>query len=393
MVTYLIALIIIFADPIFFCVLKLAGLKAESGLLQYEFIGIFIVSVIYFIIICSKKKISYNSLMLIFLTILTGIIYFTTSFIYEYENTLYISEFLRWGSICIPSVLIGILCNREKDKVCINSLLPYFIITLSSIISYVGITESLKNVNLIHDDSGLIYQNISYYMAFLWGCSSYWLFFSKSHKPLYIKYLIYFFIILQTITCIVSGGRGGGVLLATNFFITLLYYSHQRNYSLIRTVVVGVIIITSLILIIRIFDLNNLLGYQRIYNISEVDNRSYLYIQAWNFFKESMIIGSGLGSVFYKLNAYSHNFILDLLLETGIIGVLLFFLILIKSSVNLLYSCKQNSNYIFFLFVLSYFVIDHLFSGYWFVSQHFWFIIAISFSNPFTLYERDTIID
>lgn len=105
-----------------------------------------------------------------------------------------------------------------------------------------------------------------------------------------------------------------------------------------------------------------------------------------NFFKENYVIGVGLGgtSQFLKkyksilIDGHMHNVIINMLLELGIIGGLLYIIILLK----ILLILKKNLNYKAFILVIPFFIVLMLqYMGYDNdIVIYFSFILLISYS-------------
>ena len=100
--------------------------------------------------------------------------------------------------------------------------------------------------------------------------------------------------------------------------------------------------------------------------------------------KEYGYLGCGLGGVFYNVGIYSHNIILDLLLELGVIGVTLFIILLLYllKRANTLRKISISYNFIIVNFI--YFLVKSTFSGYWFSNQYFWFVAVFLLSVDVT---------
>lgn len=389
-------LLILLAEPIFYSYLSLNNIEVESGMMKYEFIGIFVLSMYQLVCFLIKDKLTGSNKRVISFTVLMGLLYASTgAFKYE-RNDLYWSEFLRWGSICISAVIVGIRLGYSRDFKYINRLLPFFTITLTIVIAmvYKRFFDSMKT-GIIHDESGLMYHNISYYMAYLFGLNLYWQFFVRKHVSFIGSVFnlgIFLSMLLEVIVCLMSGGRGGAVLLYV-YAVLASYFLFRMNGKRLLLMIVGFIVFYYIVSYFAdYFNIWDSAGFNRIKNLTEHDNRSYVYIPAMNLIRETQAMGLGLGGVFYGLGFYSHNIILDLLIEIGFWGTVVFVIYMLRLFNKLHKLCRYNSYYNFLVIVLLYFIVMHMFSGYWFVNQGFWFVSSVVFSIRYQQKQRSRII-
>lgn len=376
-------LISLFSEELFYGFLSVRDMQIESGMLQKLYIPIAIIS--YFILIrdfCHNKFKDRIIRFCLFLVLIIIMMYIT-SLIYETENSNHISSILYFGSICVACSVVGMhlatnLCFAKIDK-----LLPLFLFPIGLIVGSFGLITAAKGMIARGDESALDYQILSYYMAEVFIYSGYYLFFSsqistRTHRLL--KYPLYALMLFSAMVSVASGGRGGFVFLivAAIFMLYLLY--KRGNMSKKKVVMVLFFSVSTFVIMSIFFNLGDTEGLSRITNtLTEDEVRSELYKTAVKSFEDSMIIGHGLGSVWWEVGYYSHNMLLDILVEGGIIGALIVFFSLYNTAMIFYKDSRYYSGLIFLLFVMSEVMVHTLFSGYWLNSHRLWLLLGFAF--------------
>lgn len=379
-------LLILLAEPIFYSYLSLNEIEAESGMMKYEFIGIFALSMLQFLRFLIKDKFNIHNKRVLLLSIIMGLLYaYTGAFQYQL-NEQYWGELLRWGAICIPAVIVGMRLGYSRDFKYINSLIPFFTIVLTIVIAMVfkKFNDSMEE-GIIHDESGLNYQNISYYMAFLFGINSYWQLYVDK-KTIWmgniLRLILFVAMLAEAIVCLMSGGRGAAILLGI-YVAFALFHVIMINRKHRKLVLLSVILfVYAFFYFADYYSMWEASGYERIMAMAEYDNRTKVYLPAMELIRQTQAMGTGLGSVFYQLGFYSHNMFLDLLIEVGFLGTIVFCMFLIRLCYKMYGYYQCDSNFYFLIVIFLHFFTLHMFSGYWFVSQGFWFVSSVVFSMP-----------
>ena len=180
------------------------------------------------------------------------------------------------------------------------------------------------------------------------------------------KYLV---IIIAFVYMVFSGSKGPvfSLIIALGY-VLWIRQNGKLNYK--RIIFIGVFstFFFSLLINSNTFE-NSLVSNRFLDNTGSYDSRLDQYelvlngIQNFNFFE--WFIGKGLGSyaiLAYKtdIRIYPHNLTLELLYETGIIGLLIFFIIVIMPIFKLTKLDKQGRYY---LAVLIYYFINAQFTG------------------------------
>lgn len=147
----------------------------------------------------------------------------------------------------------------------------------------------------------------------------------------------------------ISGSRGPLLALSV---VVLLYLLKLKHMSLAFKILTTILFSVATLGVFKSnFFLRSHDGVETAFG-----DRAELITKAYQFFLENMLLGSGLGS-FSNVSylGHPHNIILELLAETGIIGLILFMVLI-------LIGLTKRSNEFFWLSLI-YIMINSLFSG------------------------------
>lgn len=380
------SLFTIFAEQIFHCYLSIIGVTSESGMLQYVFIAVFGGAMFLLIYDNFHKVVGYKSRRILLSLLVILFLYIMTSGFYGAANPRYYSTILRYGSICVGGAIIGMHIAKFPCFRQIDSLLPMFIMPFGLVIGTLGLQAAAVG-EILQDESGLRYQNVSYYMSEMYAYSAYYVFFSSARHTYIgkcLKYPMLGMMLFCAAICLLSGGRGAFVFIIT---VTLLILYLLRKVGRMTGIQVVFLVIVGLCVFALIavkMDIFNSVGFDRIANhLSDDDIRDSLRQRALEIFFGSPIFGHGIGSIWMTLGFYSHNMFLDLLVEGGLILVLIVFRILYLIVKRLFILAKSDYSYIFFLLVFSKTFLVTMFSGYWISAYQLWLIFGFVMVMPF----------
>lgn len=381
------ALFVIFSDELFHCFFIINGSSSVgSGIKAY--MAIFVSLVVYTLLLKDifVKRLNYNSFFLLLLLFSLFFLYYLTQFFYPpcaMQND-YIAHLLLFGSMCVPAGYVGMRLSRKLYNEMILTLLPLFIIFVSLAIGVAQYFILLEGKLLDSDNAVLNYQQASYYFAYCFSFGIFYLFFVTKKKSLLGKIIVIMTvltILLTALGCATSGGRGGFVYLG--FILIFLIYRIVKHYRKAR-IKIGICLILMIILLLSLlsyYDISDSRGFIRITESATDGGRFYFQHKALNAFKESPLIGNGLGSIWWTVGFYSHNIITDLLAETGLVGTLLMLFLLIKQFYIL---NKRSFVSNFDLFILLIFLgvgTQSLFSGYWFAMPNYFLAFGYTFGS------------
>ena len=396
----ILTLVVIFADEIFYGYMAFTETSVESGMKAKMAMAIAAVS--YFLLLSDALRgyFSFRNFrqfaalgILMFLYVITGTIYTPA-------NANYTAYLLTYGAYCIPAAYFGMRLARNYDSAYINKTLPYFIIPLTLIIGST-MSSSVSDKAILSDGaSGLNYQTVSYFMSYFYAYCVYFCFFSgASRNGLYGK-IVYFTMLLtmfaSALFCLFGGGRGAFVHVAfiTLFLIWSLYGSYKKHRGRITLILAAIVLV--FVFLSEKYGVWDSAGVLRVMgHLMDDDSRRGLWKVALNYFSQSPIYGWGVGSIWWTVGFYSHNFVTDLLAETGIIGTIIVVKIICSIFVRLYTLFKIDKSIIFIFLVFLGALVSVTFSGYWIASHNlffaFGFVYAIKWEKNKTQ-SRPTIV-
>lgn len=387
--------------PIFGCFLYLTGIDSEHG--QYQPIAIAL-SAIGWCFFGSEyiwgkntlpRKVKWTFLYLI----LFGLVYLGVRMLYLHSSylpfklitatkkgvtSLSMSFFLRWASLGVVSYVTGILLVKKDRLSLVSRCIPYFTIPLTIVLSaatYLGAATYRA------DDGtyGFNYQNVSYYHAAFMCYNAYYVFFHKSSSVWERLLMIAAAVcMLSNVAYALSGGGRGAFLLLLLTIVYVIYKKGLTGESKVRSLLMIMIAIGGFLLIADKLEIWDSRGFYRVSHMIEIDSggRNELRGFARATMEEYHYMGSGLGSVWYTIGYYSHNVIQDIVLELGILGLLVFLLLMYKTYKKLIKYSKIEHRYQFVI-MNSFNLLVLLFSGYWISDLVLWLTwgCAISMSS------------
>lgn len=379
-------LLVIFLSEICSCTQILTGITDESTVEHVW--AIILASITYTMLsvdLMNGKLTKRDKQVLLFLLV-TLVLYYLTSFFYSKIHPRHFSYLLVYISESIPAAYIGMRFARSGyfDKV--NNLLPFFIIPMALLIGSIGIRYASMGERVENDDSGLNYQTLSYYMAFSYSYSAYYVFLKQQSKGLFMavsRVMMLFIMLYCGMVCLVSGGRGAFVfIIFISMIFSCIYLRNSRNHR-IRKVTVLILIGAIVFWLINHFDVMESAGMQRVMDrLTEDSQREMLYHRAYETFMMSPILGNGVGSVWWTVGFYSHNMILDFLSEVGLFGTVIVIIILAKTAQKLYTLSKMDYLFLFFLIVMIGALVRLMFSSYWVSSIKLFFVCSLTYCLP-----------
>ena len=375
-----------FFHPIFHAYLSLRGVEQGSGQKQYFNIVISIIAWLLFLhyYLLGKEKITKHHLRVFICAVIVGVCYLLTGQIHSGSSHGYQASLLGWGSIGLSGLLAGMMIMNKRRIIEVSKLIPFFSILTTVVIT--SFTYVAGEIVRSGNEFGWDYQIISYYMADCFLLNAYYLIFFKDkpknifQKALNIAVVITMFV--NAFQAYYAGGRGGAIL-QTFALIYIIWYLRKNKYiSVIHLAFITVFFVVGFMYIANRMDLMGSEGYGRLTDFSSLNNdgRVELYNSAFYYWKSSPIFGYGIGSIWYTVGYYSHNFFTDVLAEGGMIGFLLMMILLYKALVRLYIFSKLDKNFVLVMFYSFTGLIMLLFSAYWFDNEQFWFLMGAAWS-------------
>lgn len=380
----LFALFVIFSDELFHCFFVLGGSSSlGSGIKAYMAIFIAIISYTLLFIDIVTNRLHKSSFKLLLVLLVLLLLYYSTQFIYPIGSMYndYKAHLLLYGSMCIPASYVGMRLSKRAYDEEILKLLPLLVILITLAVGLAQYTMLASGKILDKDNAVLNYQQASYYFAYSFSFGVFYLFFHTKENVVesgrFIRIIIALALPISILGCLSSGGRGGFLYLAV--ISVFLFYRIFRNNRKTRVWLLIIIIlgIVSVSYLFNYLGISDSQGFTRITESATSDaGRNDFHRLALNAFKESPIIGNGLGSIWWTVGFYSHNIFTDLLADTGILGTLLMFVVLVKSLIILNKRSYVSSFDFFILLIFMGVGFQSLFSGYWFAMPNYFLVFG-----------------
>ena len=380
---------IVFFDNIYNTILSVSGIYDNSGQMKYLCIGIFAIALFLYLpkYVLANLSIRRAHIKLYIWTAIIISLYCLSGLIYSGMPQEYTSSLLRVGSSCFAASLCGLMLSDSDDGAdYLTMLLPFFTIALTIIVFVFAFSPFI----MIKDsDYGWNYQSISYCMAYCFVLNAYCLI----TKPTSINnFLAAFRNVMIAVTmfanvylCLNAGGRGATVLLLLSIVFLCIFSLKRKLISCSRLLILFLIFVGCILIISNYMDLWSSDGFYRVTHMLErnTEEREKSYSDALHFWLSSPIFGYGVGSIWHTVGFYSHNFLTDMLAETGLLGICILGVVLIPAFVRVYLHSKYDSKSLFVIFYFSCDLIMHCFSGYWITSEALWLMLGYSFSISF----------
>lgn len=221
-------------------------------------------------------------------------------------------------------------------------------------------------------------------------------FFGKAQK----KVLKICYIIVALLTAVVTfltGSRKALVVLIIGYFVVLAFLNSNKNILhklkglIIAVVVVGIVFyaisnIPAFAMVNRRITqlIEGVMGTGTLDHSSEA--RFDFIERGWQAFLESPIIGKGTYASYMYFRTYSHNNFIEIFMNTGIVGFLLFYYPYVVNLFRFMRTDKKNPLFGIMLFFYAWI----LFGGYGFVTYYDKLSMMIAVIPSLYLYENRT---
>lgn len=353
----------------------------STTLIKYSEIIFLILIFTVFIEIIKNKKIPKSKLYL-FLSLF--ILWFIVVTFWAVNETTHLMRLKTLLQLVLLSVCYFLIYREEYA---FNKFITIFLIAGYSMCFYAlyiygGVFSFISMMSIRRLGTEINQANIFGYYASLTVCFSYYLALYKE------KYIFYFLMGLPFLMALSSGSKRS--LLLILFGIILLAYFKNRNKKFGKTIIYISIISLCIFLILKlpIFSVINE-RMQSIFNLfdnsgkidsSTIKRQSFIQ-EGWNLFINKPFIGYGLNSFTYiSQYTYSHNNYIEMLVNGGIIGFLLYYILVVIPTIRLFKSTLEfdSISTLFFVLLCISFVNDIAAVSYYFKMQYI--IIGVSFA-------------
>lgn len=271
-----------------------------------------------------------------------------------------------------------------KGKFDHRFLRPYFYLyTLISLIVFFSIFSS--KLNMLSAEFYLQSNNSAYLilsaMLFAWFC------FKKNSIKL-------IFILIPLFSFLIFTFKRGAIIIGTLLILVILFEWVVNRYSWKRAAIILLILgLPALFFVIYYLasNINQILYFQR-FTQSGGSLRDILYVSifhAWymsepihllfghGFFSAPLITAQATGT---GLNLWAHSDFIEILYDHGLIGLSLYFFIIVNFYFHSLFVFKFNRDFFFlYLFLVSYWLMKAAFSGFYVDKSSFLIMLLIGF--------------
>lgn len=384
------ALFLIFSDELFYSTVSVLGISLESGMKARE--AIVIASLAYIMILFDfvNSRYSVRNLKQFFVLAVLLVLYCISSLNYPHSAIYnhYSAALLAYGALCIPATYVGMRLARGGYENAVLSYLPFFLIAVTLIVGYAIIFRSFQGQLLGGEDNDVFnYQNASYYIAYSCIYSLFYIFFCPYKNTSVREKVKYFLgvplVLLSAAGCILGGGRGAFVyLVGVAFFLVIRILKESKQRHSIKYTLMLIIVAMLFVYLAVHFQLFNSVGARRVAeNLTTDDARIGLSRKAFESFLDAPVLGHGLGSVWWEVGYYSHNMVLDFLVEMGTLGTIIMIIVIGYMLFSLIRSSRVSVFDLFILLVFLGRLFQDTFSGYWFSSFHLFLVFGYVFGR------------
>lgn len=249
----------------------------------------------------------------------------------------------------LPFIMYSIIDFSKTKKIILDALIfSGFIMGVASIFIYkeliiLGVSR-LSMAKYVNPDIEVVNPLIlSYVSALTIALCFYQLFFEKKEISFNHKFYLYINILLSFVMFFLGASRGS--VLALFLCIPLfIVYSNGKN----KMKFIAILIVSIPIIIWGAIKMGSGI-FERVTNSFNGGGtgREDLWSDAWNEFMNNPILGGRI-----EINFYPHNFILESLMATGIIGFILLMVILSNGFKKVYRVSFRDNNYIWVFIIL-----------------------------------------
>jgi O-antigen ligase len=345
-----------------------------------------------------KQKIPYSLLISVFIIFIIIILFLTS-------GTIYSTYFNRFIGMSAPALILGANCAyRKLEKKCmfyieyliVFSMIP-FIFVLRDMLQSTGRVRFVLETGGNAMNAGyaatvffvyIIMLNYTNSSKFDSSKLNFVQKFIRSKKVANIILLILFIVIVAT------GSRGPIVAVFSATILLMLINKSKISKSNLKLAILMFLFMIILVYFARNNTYESLdFVFMRINKLIDgvlgggletaSAGRDYLYNRAIQLFKENPLSGGGFNS-FIKLNGiYTHNMILDVITNYGIIGLTIWISAVTYIFSGIVKRIRAEKGISPFFAVFSVEIIKLMFSSTYIVSYVFWFFIGYGISCRF----------
>lgn len=326
------------------------------------------------------------------ISIIVIVLYLFTGCRYPSVPESYYSYFLTLCAYGVPSLILGeILAESEISLRPFMGGMSIIALLISVATVIVLLTADLSSTVNALNNAGLNYQTFSYYSVYAYSLNIYFIHMGEAilSNTRRIKVLRIMMTVLNVICTLSGGGRGALILLLFVTFYYLVAYLPWRKITISKfmntAAGIGFAVFAFWFIISRTTFIQS--GITRIAKLfanfmnGKAEARNLSYAAAFELFADKPILGHGIGSVFPEWGLYFHDIFLDIAVEAGIVGVILFLSVLATAAKSFFRLRNYSQQYDLFAMIFLNAMVMYLFSGYYLSGAQLWFAIVFCLSR------------
>ena len=380
----LFALFVLFNGEMFTAFFVITGMAVDTGMRAREAILIAGVAYLMLAVDILKGRLSQRNMIQLAVLGLILALYMLTGILHRpgFEHIYHRTYMMLYGALCIPAAYVGMRLARGGYEKKVLQFLPYFLLVITLTIGRLVIFKASEGTIMGRTEGDVTsYQGASYAMSFSCAYCLFWLFFANQKNGVMGK-IMYCIVLIMAfvcgIGCIVGGGRGAflHLVFATGYIIyrVLSRSGRGRKFGNYLLLVIGAMVMVYLSIHFNIFESA---GAIRVAGNLTVDYaREALRDRALSSFLHSPFWGHGIGSIWWELGFYSHNVLLDFLVEAGLMGAIILIATVFTMIRRLIRGAKTGSFDLFVLLTMFAMLVEHTFSGYWLAASNMFLVFG-----------------
>lgn len=353
----------------------------DGSIMRLVLVGVFVISWLFYYSFSPKCN---EERKMILILVLFGVAYFFTRFFYTdaAAGTLknYNGQMLRWGVECTSACAMGMTLLKLNNYDLIHKILPLESIALTPFMVNAIIVGAF-DAGQYSVGGGFNYQSLAYYMAVLFCFSLYYSFVYKKKQNKIVKIAAIVTMLIQAVACCMAGGRGGLVLLVVYVIYMGYFILKRRILSKGNLISVALTSIVGFLIVANKLNMWSSSGFGRSSGLVDDDDRFLMWARIWNYVPDNYYMPYGLGGVYFTFGIYTHNIILDWLIELGVIGALIMSVIYVKTYINIFKLTKKNEVFVVVMIIAIFGVIYNMFSGYWISTAEIWLAFGTAITS------------
>ena len=372
------------------CIFIIISLFKPVGLAQYEILDIIlkvckVISIIIILIAVIRDEknetIKIGDVKYLFPLLFFWTIYIFNSYIHKADYLEIINNALT--SITIILFIRFAFKNKDKKEIFLNSVSNVFVVyIIIHLLSFVII--NIFHTPLFGSKSTLYFLGMDNYSAFATIPMITIILFNNVRKNQKFTILSYVLVMLLFLSYLYA--KSYAATFAYVLFIVgiVLIAFNKDIFKIInfKSIIALTIILLILIMVFNIQDFFSFILINVIKKGVTLNSRTIIWRDAINIIKSNFVIGYGnlssdnVANYYLYGTTHTHNFLLELLFTTGIVGTISFLFFYNKAFTDM-YNIKNGKNNIFLLGVVVFIILS--FMDYYVLSQYQYCLIGIMY--------------